>query len=147
MRLDEIRYRVIRYASLLGMGLRFMLGFNPARNMGTVQKYHFCTAQQSCLPVLPYFPIKLEESSILREKQMRSHASATGKNTELEWLIDWHRESKSTPAWPRIFFARICQHNKVESSEIQVLWSQSRLQNLFDMALACQHISNPDNLR
>ncbi len=144
MRLDEIRYRVIRYASLVGMGLRFMLGFNPARNMGAVQKYHFCTAQQPCLPILPYFPIKLEESSILREKQMRSHASATGKNTELEWLIDWHRESKSTPAWPRIFFARIRQHNKAESSEIQVLWSQSRLQNLFDMALACQHISNPD---
>ncbi len=144
MKIDEVRYRIIRYASLVGLGLRFILRFNPGRHIDPVHKYRFCTTQRSSLPILPYFSINLAEPDISLKKMGLSNSILKNINSDDKLLTDWHRDSECKPAWPRIFFARIRQHNKIKSSEIQVIWNKSRLQNLFDLALACQHLSNPD---
>lgn len=143
MKIDEVRYRVIRYASLVVMGLRFILRLNLGRRTDSIQKYRFCTTQQSSLPILPYFSINLDESDISLINGELSSPILKNKNIKHTLLIDWHRESEFTSAWPRIFFARIRQHNKIKSSELQIIWTKSRLQNLFDLALACQHLSDP----
>ncbi len=143
MKIDEVRYRIIRYASLMVMGLRFILRFNPGRHTDPIQKYRFCTTQQPCLPALPYFSINLDESTISLKNGGSANPILENKSIKHKLLTDWHRESESTPTWPRIFFARIRQYNSIKSSEIQVIWNKSRLQNLFDLALACQHLSDP----
>lgn len=135
MNLKELKYRMVRRASLAGMWISMRTGYGlPFKKTILADNYGFCSSKQSCLPSLPWSYPDFDISKL-----------STADNESLEAIIativgpqnDWHKEPDTGRYWPVQFFARIAFPPGNPIGDIQRVWERSRLQNLVTLGLVC----------